>query len=93
MSGFQSVSGYVHRPDLSPHSVLCRGGKFKMLPPADNCVLTCMKNAGIMARAASGLYKKLTVVSLIRVRLASPLICYLPLTVRHSRILDTSRDN
>lgn len=41
-----------------------------------------------MARAVSGLDKKLTTASLIRVRLISPLICYLPLTVRHSRVFD-----
>ncbi|KJA19918.1 hypothetical protein HYPSUDRAFT_142938 [Hypholoma sublateritium FD-334 SS-4] len=41
-------------------------------------------NAGIMARAVSGLDKKLTTASLIRVRLISPVICYIPLTLAYS---------
>ncbi|KAF9475554.1 hypothetical protein BDN70DRAFT_813978 [Pholiota conissans] len=41
-------------------------------------------NSGIMARATSGLDDKLTTASLIRVRVISPLICYLPLTLAYS---------
>ncbi|KAF8200812.1 hypothetical protein BJ912DRAFT_921413 [Pholiota molesta] len=43
-------------------------------------------NSGIMARASSGLDRKLTTASLIRVRIVAPLICYLPLTVRLSKL-------